>query len=81
MVQQRIDQCAAGIARSWMHHQAGRFINHDQVGIFKDDIQGDSFRLPGSQFFKFRLDPYLFPAPDLVASAPLLSIHPYSACL
>ncbi len=41
MVQQGIDQCAVGVARPWMHHEACGLIHHEHVLVFKQDFQRD----------------------------------------
>lgn len=51
VMQQRIQQGTRGIARGRVHHQPGRLVNDQQVGVLVDDIQPDRLgliaRLPG----------------------------------
>jgi hypothetical protein len=45
MMQERIDQSAAVMARGWMHNEAGRFVERDDVFVFIQDVQRDFFGL------------------------------------
>lgn len=45
MVEQRIDERAAGVARSGVHHHSGRFVEHQEIDVFKKDFQRNGFRL------------------------------------
>jgi hypothetical protein len=40
---QRIDQRSGQIARGGMHHEAGRLVDHDQLGVLVDNGKLDGF--------------------------------------
>lgn len=44
VVQQRVDQRAVSIARSGMDDHARRLVDHDEVGVFVDDVQRNILR-------------------------------------
>lgn len=46
MVQQGVEQCAIGMPSSWMHHQSGGLVQHQQVIVLEDDIQLDVLGYP-----------------------------------
>ena len=39
LVQQRVDQRAAGVAGGGMHDHAGRLVHHDEVRVLVDDVE------------------------------------------
>ncbi|MNC54706.1 hypothetical protein D3C75_1042000 [compost metagenome] len=43
MVQQRVEQGAAGMPGRRVHNQPGRLVDHQDVVVFVDDIQFDIF--------------------------------------
>ncbi len=46
MVQQRVQQGAAGMPGSRVHNQAGRLVDHQDLVVFIDDVQRDVLGLP-----------------------------------
>ena len=40
-----MNQCTGRMSGSRVHHHAGGFVNHQQVGIFKHHVQWDCFGL------------------------------------
>ena len=58
VVQQGIEQGAAPVTRSRVHHQTCGLVNHQQIGIAVDDFYGDFFR-PESQALCRGLKRYL----------------------
>lgn len=41
MEDQRVDQRTGQVSRRRMHHHAGRFVDHDQMVVFKNDVKRD----------------------------------------
>ena len=44
VVQQGVDDGAGLVAGRWMHGDAGRFVDDDQVGVFEQDRERDVLR-------------------------------------
>ena len=42
-----VNQRSVKVSGTRMHHHAGRFVNHHEVGIFIHDVQGNVFGLDG----------------------------------
>ena len=58
MVEQGIDKSALFVSRSDMDDHSGRFVDHQQIGIFMEDLQGNILgSCPGGEFGRFFLDP------------------------
>ena len=43
MVEQGVDEGAPGIACGGMNHHAGGFVEDEEIGVFKEDFQGNIF--------------------------------------
>lgn len=50
MVNQSVNEGAGPVAVPGMHHQTSGFVDHDEVIIFKEDIEGDLLALGGGVF-------------------------------
>jgi hypothetical protein len=57
--QQRIYQCAAAVAGTGMHHQAGWFVDNNQLTILVKNLQRNRFRLRLGFRGRWDLDRYL----------------------
>ncbi len=62
VVQQRILQRAVGIAGRGMHHQARRFVQHQQMSVGEQDIQGEVLGLYVNRSFRDGFQAQVFPA-------------------
>ena len=56
VVQQRIQHSTVRVARARMYNQIARFIDHDDVIIFVNDIERNILRLEARLFFDFHID-------------------------
>ena len=56
VVQQRIQHSTVRVARARMHNQIARFVNHEDVIIFVNDIERNILRLEARLFFDFDID-------------------------
>lgn len=56
VVQQRIQHSTVRVARARMYNQIARFIDHDDVIIFVNDIERNILRLEARLFFDFDID-------------------------
>ena len=43
MMEQCVDKCPGVVAMGGMCHHAGRFVHHEKVRVFVDDVEGDLF--------------------------------------
>lgn len=55
-MQQRIQHSTVRVARAGMHNQIARFVNHEDVIIFVNDIERNILRLEARLFFDFDID-------------------------
>ena len=44
VMEQRVDQRAAGVAGGRMHDHAGRLVDDDEVGVVEEDLERQIFR-------------------------------------
>jgi hypothetical protein len=53
-MQERVDQGAAAVARGWVDHHSGWFVQHDEMAIFKQDVERDVLRLKRNRGRRWR---------------------------
>ena len=69
VVQQRIQHSTVRVARARMYNQIARFVDHDDVIIFVNDIERNILRLEARLFFDFDIDSDVLSPPALFLSA------------
>lgn len=67
MVEQGIHQGPAAVSWRGMNHKAGRFIHHDEIGVFVKDRQGNGLGLAGEGLRRWDFRPDKVPAPCDIA--------------
>ena len=74
MGQERVLQGARGIARTGMHHQPHRLVEHQQVAVRIPHVERDLLRHDGVIDGQLCPDVHAFPAEDLVTGARLAPV-------
>ena len=67
VMQRGVQHGAGAISCARMHHQPGRLVQHQQVFVLVDDVQGDGLRLQLHFGLKFSLQQDFFPATEQLA--------------
>ncbi|ULA59853.1 MAG: hypothetical protein LZF60_160183 [Nitrospira sp.] len=74
VMQQGVHQRARPIPRRRMHHEAGLLIEHQQVGVFMENLDGDGLRTQIQRLRARHLQPDTVPWLDLLARADWLAV-------
>ena len=69
VMQQRIHQRPAVVARRWMHHHARRLVEDDDVGVFVEDREGQILGDRDARAWRRHRDGELLASPDVRARA------------
>ncbi len=66
-VQQGVEDGAIRRTCAWVNHQTGRFVDHQNVFIFINDVELDILGIPASIIFQLDIHMHLLPGQNLLA--------------
>ena len=77
-VQQGVEHGAVRRTGARVNHQAGRFVDHQDVFIFIDDVQLDVLGIPAGVVCQFHIHMYLLPGHHFRAGIGNLTVQGHS---